>query len=37
MRELAYLNKGIKISLTDKRKKVEGDFFKWRILLSGGT
>ena len=26
MRELSYLNKGIKISLTDKRKKVEGDF-----------
>ena len=26
MRELAFLNKGIKISLTDKRKKVEGDF-----------
>ena len=26
MRELSYLNKGINISLTDKRKKVDGEF-----------
>ena len=26
MRELSFLNKGINISLTDKRKKVDGEF-----------
>ena len=28
MRELSFLNKGITISLTDKRRKVEGEFVK---------
>ena len=36
MRELAYLNKGIKISLTDKRKKVEGDFLNEEFYSQEG-
>lgn len=36
MRELAYLNKGIKISLTDKRKKVEGDFLNEEFYSKEG-
>ena len=36
MRELAYLNKGIKISLTDKRKKVEGDFLNEEFYSEEG-
>jgi len=36
MRELAYLNKGIKISLTDKRKKVEGDFLNQEFYSQEG-
>jgi len=36
MRELAYLNKEIKISLTDKRKKVEGDFLNEEFYSQEG-
>ena len=36
MRELSYLNKGIKISLTDKRKKVEGDFLNEEFYSEEG-
>ena len=36
MRELAYLNKGITISLTDKRKKVEGDFLNEEFYSQEG-
>ena len=36
MRELAYLNKGIKISLTDKRKKVEGEFLNEEFYSQEG-
>ena len=36
MRELAFLNKGIKISLTDKRKKVEGDFLNEEFYSEEG-
>ena len=36
MRELSYLNKGIKISLTDKRKKVEGDFLNEEFYSQEG-
>jgi len=36
MRELSYLNKGIKISLTDKRKKVEGDFLNEEFYSDEG-
>ncbi|MBL6590408.1 MAG: DNA topoisomerase (ATP-hydrolyzing) subunit B [Flavobacteriaceae bacterium] len=36
MRELSYLNKGIKISLTDKRKKVEGDFLNEEFCSEEG-
>ena len=36
MRELAYLNKGIKISLTDKRKKVEGNFLNEEFYSQEG-
>ena len=36
MRELAYLNKGIKISLTDKRKKFEGDFLNEEFYSEEG-
>ncbi len=36
MRELAYLNKGIKIKLTDKRKKVEGDFLNEEFYSQEG-
>ena len=36
MRELAYLNKGIKISLSDKRKKVEGDFLNEEFYSQEG-
>ena len=36
MRELAYLNKGIKISLTDKRKMVEGDFLNEEFYSQEG-
>jgi DNA gyrase subunit B len=36
MRELAYLNKGIKISLTDKRKKVEGGFLNEEFYSQEG-
>jgi len=36
MRELAFLNKGIKISLTDKRKKVEGDFLNEEFYSQEG-
>jgi DNA gyrase subunit B len=36
MRELAYLNKGIKISLTDKRHKDEAGNFLGEVFLSQG-
>ena len=36
MRELSYLNKGIKISLTDKRKKFEGDFLNEEFYSEEG-
>ena len=36
LRELSYLNKGIKISLTDKRKKVEGDFLNEEFYSEEG-
>ena len=36
MRELSYLNKGIKISLTDKRKEVEGDFLNEEFYSEEG-
>ena len=36
MRELSYLNKGIKITLTDKRKKVEGDFLNEEFYSQEG-
>ena len=36
MRELSYLNKGVKITLTDKRKKVEGDFLNEEFYSDEG-
>lgn len=36
MRELSYLNKGVRISLTDERHEVDGEFVKSEFYSEGG-